>query len=103
MRQTGVVVSNDTIPGLLSAAVARDAHGTWLRTDDGTLSFGGAAAHVARLAERLADAGVRRGDLVVVTARTTPPYVLVWLALAGWARCRCPPTRRARPTSSPGC
>ncbi len=82
MRQTGSVVSNDTIPGLLSSAVARDARGTWLRTDEGTLSFGGAAAHVGRLAERLTDAGVRRGDLVVVTARTTPPYVLVWLALA---------------------
>lgn len=82
MRQTGLVVSNDTIPGLLSAAVDRDAAATWLRTDEGTLSFGGAAAHVGRIAEHLTGAGVRRGDLVVVTARTTPPYVLVWLALA---------------------
>ena len=76
------MVANDTIPGLLSSAVERDAGGTWLRTDEGTLSFGGAAAHVGRIVERLTDAGVRRGDLVVVTARTTPPYVLVWLALA---------------------
>ena len=82
MRQTRVVVSNDTIPGLLSAAAARDPHGIWLRTDEGTLTFAGAAAQVARLAERLAEAGVRRGDLVVVTARTTPPYLLCWLALA---------------------
>ena len=72
----------ETIPGLLAAAVDRDAGATWLRTDEGTLTFGGASGQVARLAERLRDAGVGRGDLVVVTARTTPPYVLCWLALA---------------------
>lgn len=72
----------DTIPGLFVAAVDRDPGGTWLRTDDGTLTFGGAAAHVGRLAERLTEAGVSRGDLVVVTTRTTPPYLLCWLALA---------------------
>jgi crotonobetaine/carnitine-CoA ligase len=82
VRQTGLVVSKDTIPGLLSSAVSRDAGGTWLRTDEGSLTFGGASAHVTRLVEHLTDSGVRRGDLVVVTARTTPPYVLTWLALA---------------------
>lgn len=72
----------DTIPGLLAAAADRDPAGVWLRTDDGTLTFAGTAGQVARLAERLREAGVRRGDLVVVTARTTPPYLLCWLALA---------------------
>ena len=72
----------ETIPGLLAAALERDPGATWLRADDGTLTVGGAAGQVARLAERLRDAGVGRGDLVVVTARTTPPYVLCWLALA---------------------
>ena len=72
----------ETIPGLLTAAIERDAGATWLHADDGTLSFGGAAAHVVRVAERLRDRGVRRGDLVIVTARTTPSYVLCWLALA---------------------
>jgi crotonobetaine/carnitine-CoA ligase len=72
----------ETIPGLLAAALERDAGATWLRADEGTLTFGGAAAQVARLAGRLGDSGVGRGDLVVVTARTTPPYVLCWLALA---------------------
>ena len=72
----------ETIPGLLTAAIERDAGATWLHADDGTLSFGGAAAHVVRLAERLRDRGVRRGDLVIVTARTTPSYVLCWLSLA---------------------
>ena len=59
--------------------------GTWLRTDDGTLTFGGAAAQVAR-SRSGCTTGVRRGDLVVVTARTTPPYLLCWLALARSAR-----------------
>jgi carnitine-CoA ligase len=72
----------ETIPGLLDAAVERDAGATWLRTDEGELTFGSAAGQVAGLAERLRDAGVARGDLVVVTARTTPSYVLCWLALA---------------------
>jgi crotonobetaine/carnitine-CoA ligase len=72
----------DTIPGLLASAVSRDPSGTWLRTDDGTMTFGSVAAHVAGLVERLAESGVGRGDLVAVTARTTPPYVLCWLALA---------------------
>jgi crotonobetaine/carnitine-CoA ligase len=72
----------DTIPGLLAAAVERDPDGVWLRTDDGTLTFAAAAGHVVQLAEGLRDVGVRRGDLVVMTARTTPPYLLCWLALA---------------------
>jgi crotonobetaine/carnitine-CoA ligase len=72
----------DTIGGLLWAAADRDPEGTWLRTDDGCLSFGAAAAQVAAVAQALRAAGVRHGDLVVVTARTTPPYLLCWLALA---------------------
>jgi carnitine-CoA ligase len=74
--------ATDTIPALLAAAVDRDAGATWLRTDEGTLTFGGAAVQVVRLADRLRDVGVGHGDLVVVTARTTPPYVVCWLALA---------------------
>jgi crotonobetaine/carnitine-CoA ligase len=46
------------------------------------LTFAGAAAHVSAVAERLRASGVGRGDLVVVTARTAPPYLLCWLALA---------------------
>ena len=72
----------DTIPGLLVAAADRDAEGSWVRADEGSLSFAGAVGQVAGLAARLREAGVRRGDLVVVTTRTTPPYLLCWLALA---------------------
>jgi crotonobetaine/carnitine-CoA ligase len=71
----------DTIPGLLLHAADRDPDGIWLRTDEGQLSFAGAAGEVARVAQRLADAGVAAGDLVVLTARGTPPYLLCWLAL----------------------
>jgi carnitine-CoA ligase len=71
----------DTIPALLLRAAERDPDGVWLRTDDGTLTFAGVAGEVARTAERLADAGVTRGDLVVLTARNTTPYLLCWLAL----------------------
>ena len=71
----------ETIPGFLLRAADRDPDGVWLRTDDGQLTFAGAAGQVARVAERLVDAGVTRGDLVVLTARNTPPYLLCWLAL----------------------
>jgi crotonobetaine/carnitine-CoA ligase len=73
---------SDTIPGLLAATAIRDPGSTWLRSDEGSLTFGGAAGQVAGLAERLRESGVDRGDRVVVTARTTPSYVLCWLALA---------------------
>lgn len=71
----------DTIPAVLAAAADHHADRGWLRTDDGTLSFAEAAARVAEVAQRLEAEGIRRGDLVMVTARTTPPYLLTWLAL----------------------
>ncbi len=71
-----------TIPQILSRAADADPGGTWLRTDDGELTFAGAASRVAATARALRQAGIRRGDLVVVTTRTTPPYLLCWLALA---------------------
>ncbi len=71
-----------TIPRLLAAAAERDPGGVWLRSDDTEpLTFAGAVAIVAGLVGALGDAGVRRGDMVMVTARTTPPYLLCWLAL----------------------
>jgi crotonobetaine/carnitine-CoA ligase len=71
-----------TIPRLLTAAAERDPHGTWLRTDAESLTFSGAVARVAGLARSLAAAGIGRGDLVVVTTRNTPAYLMCWLALA---------------------
>ncbi len=75
-------VTSRTIPGLLSRAASRDPDGSWLRADDARLTFADAAGRVGAVAGYLREAGVRRGDLVVVTARSTPPYLLCWLALA---------------------
>src|SRR5262249_36384728 len=73
-----------TIPQVLTEAARRDPAGIWLRTDDGSMTFAAAAAQVAATAAALRAAGVERGDHVLVTARTTGPYLLCWLALA-WA------------------
>ena len=74
--------AKETIPELLTAAADRDPEGTWLRTDEGTLTFAAAVGQVAQLAERLSQQGIGAGDLVVLPARTTPPFLLCWLALA---------------------
>jgi carnitine-CoA ligase len=70
-----------TIPRLLAAAADRHSDGIWVHSDDGTLTFAGAVAAVGLTAEALREAGVRRGDLVMLTASTTPPYLLCWLAI----------------------
>jgi crotonobetaine/carnitine-CoA ligase len=87
-----------TIPELMVQAADRDADGVWLRTDDGNQTFAGAAGLVGALAHRLREAGVRHGDLVVVTTRTTPPYLLTWLALAALGAVTVP----TDPAGTPG-
>jgi crotonobetaine/carnitine-CoA ligase len=79
---TGGPAYAGTIPRLLTAAAQHDGDGTWLRTDAGSLTFAGARTRVATVARALTEAGIRRGDLVVVTARNTPAYLISWLALA---------------------
>src|SRR5215469_18716324 len=86
-----------TIPQVLTDAACRDPDGIWLRTDDGSMTFVAAAAQVAATAAALRAAGVERGDHVLVTARTTGPYLLCWLALA-WAGAV---TVSANPRSAP--
>jgi crotonobetaine/carnitine-CoA ligase len=70
-----------TIPRLLWSAAERDSEGTWLRSDDGSLSFGAAVAAVGLTAESLRAAGAGKGDLVMLTASNVPGYLLCWLAL----------------------
>jgi crotonobetaine/carnitine-CoA ligase len=70
-----------TIPQLLADAAERDPDGSWLRADDAELTFAAAAAAVGARAAALRAHGVGRGDLVALTARTTPPYLLTWLAI----------------------
>jgi carnitine-CoA ligase len=92
----------ETISELLSEAADRDADGVWLRTDDGSLTFGAAVARVAVTARRLRAAGVRHGDLVVVTARTTPPYLLCWLGLAALGAVTVPTNPQSTPAEFGG-
>jgi crotonobetaine/carnitine-CoA ligase len=86
-----------TIPELMARAADRDAGGIWLRTDDGSQTFAGAVGLAGTLAYRLGDAGVRRGDLVVVTTRTTPAYLLTWLALAALGAVTVPTDPKGTP------
>ncbi len=70
-----------TIAHLLVDAAARNPDGSWLRSDDVELSFAGAAAAVGGRAGLLAERGIGTGDLVLITARTTPAYLLTWFAV----------------------
>jgi len=70
-----------TIPQLLADAAARDADGIWIRADVAELTFAAAASAVGARAAALRAHGVRHGDLVALTARTTPSYLLTWLAI----------------------
>ena len=80
-QPSGVAGYTGTIPRLLAAAAERDPDGVWLRTDETTLTFGEAADRVAGVARALRDAGISRGDRVMATARSTPEYLMCWLAL----------------------
>src|SRR5438046_3013731 len=86
-----------TIPEVLSGAAGRYGDAIWIRSDEGSLSFGAALAQTAACARAVRESGVRRGDLVLVTLRTTPPYLLCWLALASVGAI----TVSANPRSSP--
>jgi carnitine-CoA ligase len=99
---TGRTEYTGTIPRLLAAAADRDPDKVWLRCDDTELSFAEAAAGVAGLVSVLRSAGVRRGDLVMMTARTTPPYLLCWLALAALGAVAVPVNPRSAPAELAG-
>jgi carnitine-CoA ligase len=86
-----------TIPRLLDRAAERDPGGIWLRTDGLQLTFGQAVERVGGAATELADAGIGRGDLVMLTARTTPDYLLSWLALTALGAVTVP----VNPASAP--
>lgn len=70
-----------TIPQLLLDAAGRDPDGAWLRSDEVELSFAEAASAVGGRAATLREHGITPGDLVLLTARTTPTYLLAWLAI----------------------
>jgi len=86
-----------TIPRLLERAAERDPDAIWLRTDDLTLTFAQAAGRVTAIAVDLAERGIGHGDLVMLTARTTPEYLLSWLALTALGAVSVP----VNPASAP--
>jgi len=93
---TSVVDYSGTIPRLVDRAAQRDPDAVWMRTDEVTLTFGQAARKAAAMAAALSDTGIGYGDLVMLTARNTPRYVLSWLALASIGAVSVP----ANPSSS---
>jgi crotonobetaine/carnitine-CoA ligase len=70
-----------TIPTLFRRAVDAAAHSTWLLAGERVYSYSEAMDQIERAASALRAAGVDPGDRVLVTARNTPEYLLVWLAL----------------------
>lgn len=70
-----------TIPALLDDAARRRGDRPWLCTDSVELSFRAAVARIATIGRRLRDAGIAPGDLVVLTARNEPDYLLALLAV----------------------
>jgi len=83
-----------TISQLLLDAADRDPDGAWLRTDDGVWSFAEAAGWVGASMQRLREAGLVRGDLVVLTARSTPGYLISWLAVCAMGAIAVPTNPR---------
>jgi crotonobetaine/carnitine-CoA ligase len=91
-----------TIPHLLVHAAERTPERIWLRTDDVELSFASAARTVGGIATALRDRGVGHGDLVVLTARTTAPYLLAWLAITSLGAIAVPTNPAATATELTG-
>jgi len=66
---------------LFRAAVDDAADRTWLLAGNESYTFAEALERLLRAAAALREAGVGRGDRVLVTARNTPEYLFTWLAL----------------------
>ena len=69
------------IPTLFRDAVGDAPESTWLVTDDRTWTYVAALTHIVRAASWLRAHQIGTGDLVLVTARNTPEYLLAWFAL----------------------
>jgi len=70
-----------TIPTLFRHAVDAAPHSTWLLAGERVYRYSEAMDQIERAASALRAAGVDSGDRVLVTARNTAEYLLVWLAL----------------------
>src|SRR5689334_2100735 len=72
----------ETIPELFDEAVAEVPDKVWLVAGDESFTYAEARARIGRAAAALREAGLGPGDLVLATMRSTPDYLLTWLASA---------------------
>ncbi len=91
-----------TIPQLLADAAARDPDGAWLRADDVVLTFAEAAGAVGGRAAALTGHGIKPGELVLLTARTTSSYLLTWLAITSIGAIAVPTNPASTPAELTG-
>ncbi|HEX3668011.1 MAG TPA: AMP-binding protein, partial [Acidimicrobiia bacterium] len=70
-----------TIPTLFRRAVEAAPDNIWLLAGEQVITYLQAMRQIERAASALRAAGVDPGDRVLVTARNTAEYLLVWLAL----------------------
>ena len=84
-----------TIPTLFRSAVDDAAGSTWLRAGDDAYSFGDALRRIERAAAGCRAAGVTPGDRVLVTAKSTPDFLLLWLGLMEAGAVQVPVNPRA--------
>ncbi|HKE73825.1 MAG TPA: AMP-binding protein [Acidimicrobiales bacterium] len=73
--------SAPSIPALFRGAVDDAGGSTWLLAGDRTWTYGEALGAIERLAGGCRAAGMGRGDRVLVTPRSEPEFLLLWLAL----------------------
>jgi len=92
----------ETIAQTLAAAAASYGDRTWIRTDDGNASFVTAIGRVAAVANELRAAGVAPGERVLLTTRTTPPYLIGWLAVTCIGAIAVPTNPAATPAELAG-
>jgi len=72
----------ETIPELFDEAVAAVPDKVWLVAGDESFTYAEARERIGRAAAALREAGMRPGDLVLATMRSTPDYLFTWLASA---------------------
>src|SRR5690349_18448618 len=72
----------ETIPELFDEAVAAVPDKVWLVAGDESFTYAAARERIGRAAAALREAGLRPGDLVLATMRSTPDYLFTWLASA---------------------
>jgi crotonobetaine/carnitine-CoA ligase len=91
-----------TIPALFRRTVDASGGATWLLAGDEVLTYGDALERIERIAAGLRAAGIGPGDRVMVTARSTPAYLLSWFGLMEAGATQVPVDPRSSPTEVGG-